>query len=200
MAPRFWLTTALAAAVVTLAAPAAARQTPTPTLGELAKKEQERRKALKAAGQAPAGKVLTNDDLPAPAAPAPVRTPEGDVVPAATGADAQADAAKGGAPDAAKAAAPVRNEAWWRQRVALVREELRRNEMFAEALQTRLNSLTADFTARDDPYQRARIADDRARTMLELDRVQAELAAGRKAIADIEEEARLAGVPPGWLR
>ena len=77
---------------------------------------------------------------------------------------------------------------------------MRRNEMFAEALQTRLNSLTADFTARDDPYQRARIADDRARTMLELDRVQAELAAGRKAIADIEEEARLAGVPPGWLR
>ena len=96
MAPRFWLTTALAAAVVTMAAPAAARQTPTPTLGELAKKEQERRKALKAAGKVPAGKVLTNDDLPAPAAPAPVRTSEGDVVPAATAADVQADAATGG--------------------------------------------------------------------------------------------------------
>ena len=30
--------------------------------------------------------------------------------------------------------------------------------MFAEALQTRINSLTNDFSSRDDPYQRARIA------------------------------------------
>ena len=38
----------------------------TPTLGELALKEQERRKALKAAG-----KVLTKEDLPPPTAAQP---------------------------------------------------------------------------------------------------------------------------------
>ena len=43
--------------------------------------------------------------------------------------------------------------------------------MFADALQTRINSLTNDFSARDDPYQRARIAEDRQKAMAEMDRV-----------------------------
>ena len=81
-----------------------------------------------------------------------------------------------------------------------LREELRRNEMFAEALQTRINSLTNDFASRDDPYQRARIGEDRNKAMLEMDRVKAEMDLQRKKISDAEEEARRAGVPPGWVR
>ena len=80
------------------------------------------------------------------------------------------------------------------------REELRRNQMFAEALQTRINSLTSDFSARDDPYQRAQVADDRQKALAELSRVKGEIDAGTKLIAEIEEEARQAGVPPGWIR
>ena len=72
--------------------------------------------------------------------------------------------------------------------------------MFADALQTRINSLTNDFASRDDPYQRAVIAEDRAKAVLELDRVKGEIEQARKKIADIEEEARKAGVAPGWLR
>jgi len=34
----------------------------------------------------------------------------------------------------------------------------------------------------------------------ELDRLKKQLLADKKAIADLEEEARRAGVPPGWLR
>jgi hypothetical protein len=72
--------------------------------------------------------------------------------------------------------------------------------MFAEALQSRINGLTADFTARDDPAQRAVVATDRQKALAELDRVKNDIVQQTKAIADMQEEARKAGVPPGWLR
>jgi cell division septation protein DedD len=154
----------------------------TPTLAELAKREEARRKAVKAPT-----KVLTKDDVPKATVPSPA--------PATSQPKPAADE-KG----AAKPDEPVKDEAWWKGRAAKAREELRRNEMFAEALQTRINSLTSDFASRDDPYQRARIGDDRVKALAEMDRVKAEIELQKKAIADIEEEARRAGVPPGWLR
>jgi hypothetical protein len=72
--------------------------------------------------------------------------------------------------------------------------------MFAEALQSRINGLTADFTSRDDPAQRAVVANDRQKALAELDRVKNDITQQTKAIADIQEEARKGGVPPGWLR
>lgn len=155
------------------------------SLGEIALKEQERRKALKASG-----KVLSNADLPKNATPATPKTlPEG--------AAAKPEAAQ---PPAAKPPQEERDEAWWRQRMSQLREELRRNELFAEALQTRINSLTNDFTSRDDPYQRARIAEDRQRAMAEMDRVRGDIDLQKKKMLEVEDEARRAGVPPGWLR
>ena len=81
------------------------------------------------------------------------------------------------------------------------REELRRNEMFAEALQTRINSLTTDFVSRDDPLparQDRRGSPEGARRARRASRARS--TRGKKQIDDIEEEARKAGVPPGWLR
>jgi hypothetical protein len=72
--------------------------------------------------------------------------------------------------------------------------------VFAEALQTRINSLSSDFVNRDDPFQRAKIGEDRDKALAELSRVKAEIVNANKQIEDIEEEARKAGVPPGWLR
>ena len=43
-------------------------------------------------------------------------------------------------------------------------------------------------------------APDRQKALAELDRVQKEIQADTKAIADIQEEARKAAVPPGWVR
>ncbi len=175
----------LAGFVISLGCATAARAQGTPTLGELAAKEKERRKALKAGG-----KVLSNADLPKPVSPATPKTlPEGTAAP-------KPDAAA----EAPKPAEQERDEAWWRQRMSGLREELRRNEMFAEALQTRINSLTNDFASRDDPYQRGRVAEDRQKAMLEMDRVKADMDLQKKKIADAEEEARRAGVPPGWIR
>lgn len=162
-----------------------------PPLAEVAKKEQERRKA---AGDAP--KKLTNKDLPEsalkPQTPAPPATDP------AAGQSAPAAPAAG--TEKAPADGVQKDENWWRGRIVQAREELRRNELFLEALQSRVNGLTTDFVNRDDPAQRAKIGDDRQKALLEMERVKAEIAAGQKQIEAIEEEARKAGVPPGWLR
>ena len=48
--------------------------------------------------------------------------------------------------------------------------------------------------------QRAKIADDRQKALAELARLTLDIDKANKQIADIEEEARKAGVPPGWIR
>ncbi len=72
--------------------------------------------------------------------------------------------------------------------------------MYADALQSKINALWTDFTARDDPAQRAQLELERKRAIAEQERVKGEIEAQKKAIADLEEEARRAGIPPGWLR
>jgi len=155
-----------------------------PPLAEVAKKEQERKKTAK-----PATKVLTNKDLPKVSSPPPAAVP--------TAAEAQA-ANEQKPPEAEKK--EERDEAWWRARITAARDTLRRDETFLEALQSRVNALSADFVNRDDPYQRARIGEDRQKALAEMDRVKADIALHKKQIEDIEEEARKASVPPGWLR
>jgi hypothetical protein len=172
--------------MVCLPAALQAQEKPT-SLAELARKELERRKRVKVPS-----KVFTDKEvramLPKPAAPVAEVPPAVPSPPAA-------------APETpAKTAAETKDEAWWRARVSTVREEIRRNEMFAEALQSRINALASDFANRDDPFQRLKIADDRQKALMELERVQADSERLRKQLADIEEEARQAGVPPGWLR
>ena len=80
------------------------------------------------------------------------------------------------------------------------RDKQQRLQMFADSLQTRINSLTTDFINRDDPAQKAKIETDRKAALAELERVKKEMNDQTKAIAAIEEEARRAGVPAGWLR
>lgn len=94
----------------------------------------------------------------------------------------------------------MRDEAYWRRRITEARAALERSQIFADALQSRINALTTDFVNRDDPAQRAQIELERQRAIAELERVKKEIAEHTQAIADIEEEARKAGVPPGWLR
>ena len=160
------------------------------TLADLAKKEEARRKAIKAPS-----KVLTGDTIravPAPPAPPP---------PAAS-----APSASSGTPAAAQGEKPKpeedrkAQETAWRSRMQGARDALQRSQMFAEALQSRINGLTADFTARDDPAQRSTIAKDREKALGELQRVRTEIQDHTKAIAAIQEEGRKSGAPAGWLR
>ena len=168
------------------------------TLGEVAKKEADRRKA-----QPQTGKVYTNKDLPAsaqkpasanPSTETPAQTPT-DPVAAATEQKAEDGKAPGDKPQGDQ-----KDQAYWKNRMATAREELRRSEVFAEALQTRVNTLNKDFSSRDNPAQRSAIGADRTEALNELTRVKQDVERGKKQIADIEEEARKAGVPPGWVR
>jgi hypothetical protein len=146
-------------------------------------------------------------DPGAPPAPAAQSTPAGDgqapshahvgeekshshPAPQAPGAEAQAPAAS----DAAK------DEKYWRGRMVTARGNLQRQELFLDALQSRVNALTTDFVNRDDPAQRAQIAADRQKALAEMESVRKDIEVAKKQIADLEEEARKAGVPPGWLR
>ena len=172
---------------ITLAISAAASaQT---TLGDVARQEEARRKTVKAPS-----KVYTNDNLRAdPSSPPP---------PAAAGSQTPStpDASQAAAAPPAPADSQAKGEAYWKKRMADARSALDRAQSFADALQTRINSLTADFTSRDDPAQRAKIGSDRDKALAELDRVQKEVQDGTKAIAAIQEEARKSGVPAGWVR
>lgn len=197
----------LAAVLLLVAVPALAQTTTqsttptpttsTPTLSDLARKAQEKK------GAPPATKTFTNDDLKSVNAPPPSEDSKsgdpksGDKRDAKSGDAAKADDTKKDDPSKADAA---KTEKYWRDRMDAAREDVRRNQSFATALQSRINALTADFTARDDPYQRAQIADERQKALAELDRVNKGIEDGNKAVAAIEEEARKAMVPAGWIR
>jgi hypothetical protein len=178
---------------------AAAAQSPPPSLAEIARKEAERRKTAKEAKI-----VITEKNLPESA-----RKPASTAVPADPNQSAQAgeqkpapagSAAAGAAPAAAAAPAGDQGETLWRGRITQARETLRRNEVFLQALQTRVNSLAMDYFGRDDPYQKMKLAGERDQAIQEMEKVKADIEASKKQVADIEEEARKAGVPPGWLR
>jgi len=168
------------------------------SLGEVARREAERRKA--AVG---AVKVYTNDSLhPAPApdtvppSSAPVQDPgaaPGDRSRPGNQAVAAGQASSG-------ATDPKAEPEYWRTRMADLRSQRDRNAFMMEAVQSRINALWADFTARDDPAQRAVLESDRKKALAELERMKKDQEAFDKQITDLHEEARRANVPPGWLR
>jgi hypothetical protein len=167
------------------------------SLAEVARQEEARRKEIRQ----PA-KVYTNKDLasvPPPStpatAPAPSETP---ATPAA--ADSKDGAKEAAPPQDAKETGTVKDQKYWSGRMQALRTGLDRDQTYSDAMQSRINALTTDFTARDDPAQRAVIGRDRQKAIDELDRLKLAIERTRKAIADLEEEARRASVPPGWLR
>ncbi len=181
---------ALVALAVLLVCSAVATAQSQPSLADIARKEAERRKTVKDA------KVITTKDLPE-SARKPASTPPSEGGGATPGGDqkpqtsAASDAGSNG----------QSGEASWRGRMTQAREGLRRNEVFLQALQTRVNALNNDFrNGGGDFYQQARVNDDRQKALEEMERVKADVELSKKQLADIEEEARKAGVPPGWLR
>lgn len=176
-------------AVLLIAAPALAQ----PPLAEVARREAARRASI-----SEKSRFYTNDDLAGgsrltTAAP---RRPDPDAGPAAETGD---PATSAGAP-AEEAAGEPRDEAYWRDRITAARDARQRAELVAAALQNRADGLLTEFTARDDPAQRARLERNRADALSELETTRTEIDRLGEEIAAIREEARRAGAPPGWLR
>jgi len=162
---------------VAVAAPLADAQ----SLAEVARREAARRQAIRAGA-----KVYTNHDL----GPGAIRMP----------APVAADEAAGEAAPESEPKAEVKDEKYWRDRITQVREAMARAEILRSALESRINALQTDFVNRDDPAQRAVIAQDRQRAIEEMARTVDEIDRLKKEIVDIQDEARKAGVPPGWVR
>ena len=80
------------------------------------------------------------------------------------------------------------------------RDALERDEVLADAMQSRINGLQTDIVNRDDPAQQGQLRQQLARALAELDRLKKLVETDRKAIADIQNEATQQGVPPGWIR
>src|SRR5207247_10882136 len=99
-----------------------------------------------------------------------------------------------GKPDATK------DQKYWTDKKKALNDALDRASGYAETLQVRINALTADFVNRDDPVQKGKIEQDRIKALAELDRLKKAIIDDKKALADLDEEARKAGVPAGWVR
>ncbi len=171
---------------------------PAQSLVEIARQEQARRAAIAPEDRS---RVYTNDDL---------RDSGGltiGVRPSAAVAEAN-----GGSGRAAHGIAPARDdpaepeageipgEDEWRARMTTAQEALARAELTAAALRNRADGLWAQFTAMDDPARRSVVERQRTEALEELERTRAEAERLDQHIRDIQEEARRAGVPPGWLR
>jgi len=178
------------------------------SLADVARAEEARRKAVK--GQV---KVYTNDTLkgadggaaPPPPSPASVPSPATPSASAPAGTPTPGAASQPGAAAGSKPAAPgakdgARDEKYWRDRLASARDALNRSQTFADALQSQINALYTEFVNMSDPAQRSVIEQKRLAAIAEQDRVKADIPKQTKAIADIEDEARRANVPAGWLR
>jgi len=181
------LLTTLAFALVAAGVAASAMAQP---LADVARQEEARRKGIKQ----PA-KVITNQDLK------PGLQPFSEPVPLSSDA-AAADAAKGGDKAAAGDASkdPQKDQKYWTDKKKSLQQNLDRDSGYAEALQVRINALTTDFVNRDDPVQKSKIEQDRIKALAELERLKKAIDEDKKALVGLEDEARKAGVPPGWIR
>jgi hypothetical protein len=165
------------------------------SLGDLARKEEERRKTAK-----DQGKVLTNKDLPRVPQTSPVTLTDPATVETkdTAPADGKTAAAAGDAKPPVDEA--VKDQKYWSERQKALQSELERDQLLAVAMQSRINGLSADYAKRDDPAQRTLIATERQRALDELNKLNEGIVLHKQAIVDFEEEARRAAVPPGWLR
>jgi hypothetical protein len=171
------------------------------SLADVARAEEARRKAVRQ----PA-KVYTNDDLKgtgvrdSPTPPAPDQPANASPATGAAPVGANAGATPKPSQPAANATDAKKDEKYWRDRITAIRDALTQDKVLQAALQSRVNALTTDFVNTSDPAQRSVVDANRRTALAELDRMSKDIDKQTKAITDIQDEARKASVPAGWLR
>jgi hypothetical protein len=177
------------------------------SLGELAKKEQERRQAMKAQT-----KVITNDQA-AKAQTGPVTTTtQSAAAPSDKAAAAKPAAGEGEKPDAAGAKTtekpvseePVdfegRTESFWRQTFADARKKVSDLENQTTAIILKINDLQNRFYRESDGYKQQEIQREIQKTFYEQDLNKQNLEQAKEILIDLEKEARKSGALPGWIK
>lgn len=149
------------------------------SMAEAARKERERRAKQAATAGAPA-KTYTDADLPASSAPSseqPTPSPSPSATPAVSGADREAQ-------DRIESADRKRLKAEWRMRFSAARRSIKQAE--SGCWRKRVRTV---FVA-GIPVQQ----------WVDEFEENEELRQRRRDLADLEEEYRKTGLPPGWVR
>ncbi len=172
------------------------------SLADLAKKEKERRQAVKTDT-----KVITNDQT-AKYNGAAVTTG----TPPPPPADKAGPAKLGGAGDPASGAdqakpatdEPVdfmgRPESFWKQTFADARKLVKDLEVESNVLTLKLTDLQNQFYKESDGFKQQTIQRDIQKTIYEIDMNRENVEKAKKSLADLEMEARKSGALPGWIR
>jgi hypothetical protein len=179
-----------ATSLLALAAPAFAQG-----LADLARAAEAARKE---GADKPAVKVYTNKDLPTVDGPAPGKEAAG--APAAADPSSVAQPAPAGQPPSPESPSSERGEAYWRERMRPLRERLDRDRALAEDTRRRADAL---MRSADRCFQIGIVCADYTESLRLSEQhkaLLAEVARDEQAVFALAEEARRAGVPPGWLR
>jgi hypothetical protein len=180
----------LATAVLVLIADAAISGQ---SLGEVARREAERRK------QVPSGRVYTNGDLapadPAQTVPAPAATAQPSAETAKPGSQTEVAAAAEGGGDKPAAQQPPsrRSEQYWRDRAKGLRGRLAQLEADAAAAERRLNEIDAGSQTPETARERELLA-------TAVTRLQSSRGYLRDEVAQFEKLAELNKIPADWIR
>lgn len=182
--------------------PASSSATPTQTsasapaqedpLAEAARKAREQKKE-----EHRTPRVFTNDNLPTSGGISTIgQEPASTPAPAAPG-----SAAPGDKKPATPAAAPVSDEAKWREKFATLRHKLEQDQHNLDLSQRELGTLNTQFYS--DPnkeLQQQLTRDDIDKKTAEIDKAKAQVDADQQAISDAEADLRKSGGDPGWAR
>jgi hypothetical protein len=164
------------------------------SLGDLAKKENERRKEIKDE------KVITDEEA-ASYQSNPVKTNVRDQ------SAAKPDSADQATTDSKKAKPesdePVdfegRPESYWRKTMDDARQKVKELEDKATELTLKVNNLQNQFYREDSGFKREDIQRELQKTYYEQDKNKEDLAKAKDVLQDLDKEARKSGALPGWL-
>jgi hypothetical protein len=159
-----------------------------------------RREALRRQLTPPAKTTLSNATLPDGPASAAVSDESGPPATASATEETSVATAATAAAGAQKGEEPPHDEKWWRDRIAKARKDLAKDEAAVGPAEARANSLTTAAINTDDPAKQLQVRQQLLTTLAEVERLKAQIEADKKSIADIQSEARRAGIPPGWIR
>ena len=115
---------------------------------------------------------------------------------------AQAAGAAAATPAGATAGKPEakKDEAYWKARMTEARQAVDRNQAEAERLQSRINVLQRDVVNEDNPMKQGQHREALQLAMKQLEQTKVQVESGRQAVEAVQEEARRASVPAGWVR
>jgi hypothetical protein len=170
------------------------------SLGDLAKKEKERRESVKN------DRVITNEEIAkykSKSEAAKDASGKASPQPDDKGSkEKQADNATKKENESADEEAvdfQGRPESYWRNTMSAARENATSLENEANVLVLKLNGLQNQFYKEADGYRRETVQRDIQKTYYEQDLNKQNLEKAKAALQDLENEARKSGALPGWI-